>query len=413
EAVALRFLDPLEWARAARSAAWGAGQLGRMEAELARLLDEYRPTGRGQAEVDRVLRRIRDMLQGMSRGGSIELVLFGSRGYGICNDASDIDVMITSRHANVEKNKAEVKRALREVSSGLRSMRGFRNIVNISSTRVPIVKFKYSGSMPELQFEGDISCSNAIALKKTGLIKRYVDLDQRVRSVFTALKKWAKMRQISDSNTLNSYGLMMMALAFLINRRVVPPLQLLLTADVGDRCWAALADLQTSPARIQATYWRPGAVVKPSDPARCLETGNGLPVHEMGGVNTYYCNAGTAAEWQRRSPNKSTASQLLFEFFHFYGFSFDPLTQAVSPRLGSPAVPRAYLTRLEAPACQKYLAEPKQWGQKLRLLAIEDPFETSLNCGRNAPAEWVEGLLWEMRRAATILAPGHQDSRHG
>ncbi|KAJ2238048.1 hypothetical protein GGF40_000648 [Coemansia sp. RSA 1286] len=406
-----KFLNPLDHVRAAGSAAWGEGELDQLEEEVAGVLNAYRPTGRGQEEVDMALQRIRTMLEGKSWGDSIQLVLFGSRGYGICNDSSDIDMMITSKHTNKERNKAEVKRALKEVSSGLRSMRGFYNIVNISSTRVPIVKFKYCRPKSGLEFEGDISCSNAMALHKTSLVKQYIDMDGRVRSVLVVLKKWAKLREISDSNTMNSYGLMMMALAFLISRRVVPPLQLLATTQAGDRCWTGLSAMHESASRIQAAYWKPGSVVMPREPFSCLETGAKLPVCEIGGSNAYFCQIDTTAEWQ--SPNKSTASQLLFEFFHFYGFSFDPLTHAVSPRLGSPSVSRKYLTKLEAPDCQKYLKDPKQWGQKLRLLAIEDPFETSLNCGRNAPAEWVEGLLWEMRRAASILAPGYHQQVGG
>ncbi|KAJ1645145.1 hypothetical protein LPJ64_003252 [Coemansia asiatica] len=409
-----RYLDPLEWVRGAGSVVWRAEQLVHMENELAELLNEYRPTRHGQAEVDRVMQKIMGMLVSKSRDDSIKLVLFGSRGYSICNDSSDIDAMIISGHTNDdEKKKAVVKRALRDVSTGLRSMKRFHSIVNIPSTRVPIVKFKYSGSISGLQFEGDISCSNAVALQKTRLIKQYVDMDQRVRSVLTVVKKWAKLRLISDSNTLNSYGLVMMALAFLISRRVVPPLQLLLTAQVSSRCWWALDELHRSPSRIKDMYWRPGSVTMPGDPARCLETGAYLPVCEINSSNTYFCQTDAMAHQYYQSPNRSTASQLLFEFFHFFGFSFDPLTQAVSARLGSPALPRACLPHLQAPACQRYLAEPKQWVQGLRLLAIEDPFETSLNCGRNAPAEWVEGLFWEMRRAASILAPDYHDSKHG
>ncbi|KAJ2332548.1 hypothetical protein GGI00_002738, partial [Coemansia sp. RSA 2681] len=90
---------------------------------------------------------------------------------------------------------------------------------------------------------------------------------------------------------------------------------------------------------------------------------------------------------------------------------FDPRAHAISPRLGSPAIARASLPHLAPPIDERLtIAEPNRWRNGLRLLAIEDPFDLTVNCGRSAPPEWVEGLLWEMRRAAWALLPPSSSS---
>ncbi|KAJ2455096.1 hypothetical protein EV183_001025 [Coemansia sp. RSA 2336] len=322
--------------------------------------------------------------------------IHGSRLYGLCKSSSDFDIIANVRVPRGALEDNVYMSFIKRFTARLQAQKGFSRVIWIKRARVPIIKFHYRTQSGE--YEGDISFNNGIGMSKARLIMRYMEADPRVRLFFIIVKNWGVERMICDSNVLNSFGLLMMALTFLIQEKVVPPLQLLSTSRATQKAWDNLHLLQTSPEAISQLY-----SVGESQPAMCLEKNVPLPYWTSDGFYSYFfAGHPKRGEWQ--SPNKKSAFQLAFEMFKFYGSQFDPINHAISPRLGTARIPRTSLCKLNAPTPQMYIDQPQQWRQNLRLLAIEDPFELTVNCGRNAPPEWVEGLLWEMRRAAVVMS---------
>ncbi|KAI9475318.1 hypothetical protein LPJ78_003076 [Coemansia sp. RSA 989] len=322
--------------------------------------------------------------------------IHGSRLYGLCKSNSDFDIIANVRVPRGALEDSVFMGFIKRFTARLQAQRGFSRVIWLKRARVPIIKFHYRTQSGE--YEGDISFNNGIGQSKAQLIMRYMEADPRVRLFLILVKNWGVERMICDSNVMNSFGLLMMALTFLIQERVVPPLQLLSTFRATQKTWDNLHLLQASPEAISQLY-----SVGESQPAMCLERNTPLPYWTSDGHYSYFfAGHPKRNEWQ--SPNKKSAFQLVFEMFKFYGSQFDPINHAISPRLGTARIPRTSLCKLNAPTPQMYIDQPQQWKQNLRLLAIEDPFELTVNCGRNAPPEWVEGLLWEMRRAAVVMS---------
>ncbi|KAI7821441.1 hypothetical protein BX661DRAFT_67279 [Kickxella alabastrina] len=325
-------------------------------------------------------------------------------------NSSDLDVLLTVK---VPGEDAEVKHVefFHNLAKGLYSDRGFTKVIKIMHARVPIIKFEYL-TRGNVRLEGDISINGSMSVAKTNLISSYMQIDSRVREVLLVLKVWGIRRGIINQNVLNSFGLMMMGIAFLVSRRVVPPLQLISTAKVGNRMWTNLDALHADPEAIARMYQTEPLDEQSSntDGICCLHSGKVLPDWSVEGIRGYFMNNSSSNSW--KSPNDSSAAELIHELFHFYGNEFDPINHAISPRLGTASIPRTSLSELQVPSCTMHLTSPENWHRSLRLLAIEDPFELEINCGRNAPPEWVEGFLWEMRRAAWALEPRRTGSRH-
>ncbi|KAJ2802880.1 hypothetical protein H4R21_002249, partial [Coemansia helicoidea] len=362
---------------------------------IADLNEQWRAGGSDKGPFGSLLWCISNAASKVPDGVLSRVELFGSRLYNVCREDSDIDVAVTVRSprenwvGGLHSYGSRFARALGRES-------GITSAQWIPTARVPIIKFRIRYRRRE--YGGDIVFNNGLGMAKSNMLAAYMNADPRVRPFMTLLKHWSQARLLASSNTLNSFGIMMMGLAFLISQRVVPPLQLLSTIDITEAGWQRLAEIHQTPELAAEQY---------AD-ARCVETGCELPKWEVEGHAGYFCNSLRGLKgW--RSPNRTPTIALLFEMFRFYGTRFDPLRHAISPRLGSPCLPRASLCELNAPSPGLYLPQPHEWPQKLRFLAIEDPFEHTRNTGGNVPPAWALGLLWEMRRGAWALAQSLQD----
>ncbi|KAJ2710121.1 hypothetical protein H4R19_003905, partial [Coemansia spiralis] len=363
--------------------------------ELISLYSEWRAGGPGSTLFPKLEAAIRKAGSAAPNGFIKSAEMFGSRLYNVCRKDSDIDVAVTVR--SQRKGWLSGFNAYgRRFAQALQKQPGIRQAVWVSTARVPIVKFTMVKGGET--YSGDIVFNNALGLAKSKMLTTYMETDPRVRPFMTLLKHWSQARLLANSSTLNSFGIMLMGLAFLISERVVPPLQLLSTVAITDDGWQQLLKVQQSPALAAELYTNP----------RCIETGKELPKWEVEGHPAFYFSTPhRIAKW--RSPNKAPPLVLLFEMFKFYGTRFDPVHDAVSPRLGSPCVPRNCLSELHAPSPEVYLPQPQQWSNNLCLLAIEDPFELARNTAKNVPPAWALGLLWEMRRGALAIAESLND----
>ncbi|KAJ2726657.1 hypothetical protein GGI07_000380 [Coemansia sp. Benny D115] len=423
--VLLRYLDPLENVGPATIRLDPLNS--RLDEGIDDVVGKWYPSPENTIQANKLVSVLNSVVKMAIPGAKTSVRLFGSRVYGLCCNHSDLDVVIM-----VYKKKGDYvpidSKLFARVARALGSVDGFQRIIKIQHARVPIIKFTYR-SRGGLMFEGDISFNSRLSISKTALIQQYISLDPRVRSVLQVLKIWAAKRNIGNPNSLNSFGILMMGIAFLISCRVIPPLQLLSTVDIDDTAWRNLEVILNSPEAISRMYYEqneqseyPDEDVYPeyldereyenSQSAEgtrqpnniyCLQTGKELPNDLLDGIRAYFAKSASPNKW--KSTNTSSAAELLYEFFYFFGNKFDPTIHAVSPRLGSVTVPRTSLPNLNNSDCMTYLQKPNTWDGKLRLLAIEDPLEPWVNCGRNAPSAWVEGFFWEMRRAAYVLLP--------
>ncbi|KAM5299551.1 terminal uridylyltransferase 7 isoform 2-T2 [Ctenodactylus gundi] len=153
-----------------------------------------------------------------------KLSLFGSSKNGFGFKQSDLDVCMTiNGHETAEG--LDCVRTIEELARVLRKHSGLRNILPITTAKVPIVKFFHLRSGLEV----DISLYNTLALHNTRLLSAYSAIDPRVKYLCYTMKIFTKMCDIGDASrgSLSSYAYTLMVLYFLQQRNppVIPVLQ--------------------------------------------------------------------------------------------------------------------------------------------------------------------------------------------
>ncbi|XP_034438097.1 terminal uridylyltransferase 4 isoform X4 [Hippoglossus hippoglossus] len=249
-----------------------------------------------------------------------QLCLFGSSKNGFGFRDSDLDICMTLEgHETAEKlNCKEIIEGLAKV---LKKHTGLRNILPITTAKVPIVKFEHRQS----GLEGDISLYNTLAQHNTRMLAAYAALDPRVQFLGYTMKVFAKRCDIGDASrgSLSSYAYILMVLYFLQQRQppVVPVLQ-------------EIFDGQTVPERM------------------------------VDGWNAFFFD--NIEDLRRRlsvlQPNTESVGELWLGLLRFYTEEFDFKEHVISIRQ------RKRLTTFE-----------KQWTSKC--IAIEDPFDLNHNLG--------------------------------
>uniref|UniRef100_A0A3Q3WUY2 CCHC-type domain-containing protein n=1 Tax=Mola mola TaxID=94237 RepID=A0A3Q3WUY2_MOLML len=153
-----------------------------------------------------------------------QLCLFGSSKNGFGFRDSDLDICMT-----LEGHETAEKLNCKEIIEGLAKVlkkHTLRNILPITTAKVPIVKFEHRQS----GLEGDISLYNTLAQHNTRMLATYAALDPRVQFLGYTMKVFAKQRcDIGDASrgSLSSYAYILMVLYFLQQRQppVIPVLQ--------------------------------------------------------------------------------------------------------------------------------------------------------------------------------------------
>lgn len=153
-----------------------------------------------------------------------KLSLFGSSKNGFGFKQSDLDVCMTINGHETAEGLDCVK-TIEELARVLRKHSGLRNILPITTAKVPIVKFFHLRSGLEV----DISLYNTLALHNTRLLFAYSAIDPRVKYLCYTMKVFTKMCDIGDASrgSLSSYAYTLMVLYFLQQRHppVIPVLQ--------------------------------------------------------------------------------------------------------------------------------------------------------------------------------------------
>jgi len=250
-----------------------------------------------------------------------ELTLFGSSSNGFAFRHSDLDISLTFRDVPDSSNLDCIS-LIEELSEKIKRMAGMRNVVAITSAKVPIVKLFHH----QCQIEADISLYNVLARENTRLLSLYADLDPRCRTLGYMVKLFAKICDIGDASrgSLSSYAYILMMIFYL--QKVSPPVLPVL----------------------QEMY-----------PA-----GGEKPENLVDGWNAWFFSdrRKVVSEWPGFNRNRMSLGELWIGFLNFYAGDWDDKRLVVSIRQSRP------LTKFE-----------KMWNSPC--IAIEDPFELSHNLG--------------------------------
>uniref|UniRef100_A0A8D2M7J0 RNA uridylyltransferase n=1 Tax=Zonotrichia albicollis TaxID=44394 RepID=A0A8D2M7J0_ZONAL len=282
-----------------------------------RCFDELSPPLSEQQNREQILASLERFIRKEYNG---ILCLFGSSKNGFGFRDSDLDICMTLEgHENAEKlNCKEIIEGLAKV---LKKHPGLRNILPITTAKVPIVKFEHRRS----GLEGDISLYNTLAQHNTRMLATYAAIDPRVQYLGYTMKVFAKRCDIGDASrgSLSSYAYILMVLYFLQQRNppVIPVLQ-----EIFD--------------------------------------GKQIPQRMVDGWNAFFFD--DMEELKKRLPslgkNTESLGELWLGLLRFYTEEFDFKEYVISIRQ------KKLLTTFE-----------KQWTSKC--IAIEDPFDLNHNLG--------------------------------
>ncbi|XP_069785701.1 terminal uridylyltransferase 7-like isoform X2 [Narcine bancroftii] len=249
-----------------------------------------------------------------------KLCLFGSSKNGFGFRQSDLDICMTFEDRETAEGLNCIK-IIEDLARVLRKNPALKNILPITTAKVPIVKFFHVRS----GLEGDISLYNTLALHNTGLLACYAAIDPRVKYIGYTMKVFAKVCDIGDASrgSLSSYAYTLMALYFLQQRKppVIPVLQE-------------------------------------------ITCGIKKPEHFVDGWNVYYFDKldELKNKWPDYGKNKETLGELWLGLLRFYTEEFDFKEHVISIRR------KTLLTTFK-----------KQWTSKY--IVIEDPFDLNHNLG--------------------------------
>ncbi|NWQ74252.1 GLD2 polymerase, partial [Columbina picui] len=172
------------------------------------------------------------------------LFLVGSslNGFGTCSSDGDLCLVIKEEPVNtsffffniiLQVNQKTEARHVLSVLQKLFSTKlaGYIQRPQLIRAKVPIVKFrdKFSFLFTNSCVEFDLNVNNVVGIRNTFLLRSYAYIENRVRPLVLAIKKWARFHDINDASrgTLNSYSLVLMVLHYLqtLPEPVLPSLQ--------------------------------------------------------------------------------------------------------------------------------------------------------------------------------------------
>ncbi|XP_054467123.1 terminal uridylyltransferase 7 isoform X2 [Anoplopoma fimbria] len=271
-----------------------------------------------------------------------QLQLFGSSKNGFGFRQSDLDIcMVLEGQETMED--VDCISIIESLARMLRKHPGLKNILPITTAKVPIVKFYHVRT----GLEGDISLYNTLALHNTHLLALYATIDRRVKILCYVMKVFAKMCDIGDASrgSLSSYAYTLMVLFFLQQRDppVIPVLQ-----EIYD--------------------------------------GKKKPEVLVDGWNVYFFDDLKAlpSRWPQYGKNKETVGELWLGLLRFYTEDFDFREHVICLRQ------HGRLTTFN-----------KQWTSKY--IVIEDPFDLNHNLGAGLSRKMTNFIMKAFINGRTVF----------
>jgi len=293
--------------------------------------------------------------------GAATLRPFGSSVSGLHSKGADLDLTLVTDGSEMAK---EVQQDLIKQLSELLEASGQMSEVHARpNARVPIVALQDKAT----GLKCDICMCNMLAIANSQLLRTYMSLDPRARSLCFAIKYWAKRRSVNDPyrGSLSSYAWVLLAIHYL--QTCEPPVLPCLQALRG-KPWS-------------------------DDPSKMM-----VQTHDGRAFDcSYFSDTDGVREAMRLllPVNNDTVGELLSGFFRRYTREFDFVKGVASVRTGS------FLTKKD-----------KNWttkeaGVRGHLFCIEDPFELTHDLGRVIGRDTLNDVRSELDRASQMM----QDER--
>ncbi|XP_059193159.1 terminal uridylyltransferase 7 isoform X2 [Centropristis striata] len=270
------------------------------------------------------------------------LQLFGSSKNGFGFRQSDLDICMVLEGQET-MDDVDCISIIESLARLLKKHPGLKNILPITTAKVPIVKFYHVRT----GLEGDISLYNTLALHNTHLLASYAAIDRRVKILCYVMKVFAKMCDIGDASrgSLSSYAYTLMVLFFLQQRNppVIPVLQ-----EIYD--------------------------------------GKKRPETLVDGWNVYFFDdlKTLPSRWPQCGKNTETVGELWLGLLRFYTEDFDFRDHVVCIRLHD------RLTTFN-----------KQWTSKY--IVIEDPFDLNHNLGAGLSRKMTNFIMKAFINGRTVF----------
>ncbi|GJJ77701.1 speckle targeted PIP5K1A-regulated poly(A) polymerase [Entomortierella parvispora] len=285
-------------------------------------------TPQHRQQVEKLRTRVEETLLN-SLGGSFKVHVYGSQSTYLNDHQSDVDLVILGFDGDKD---------IGYISSILRG-NGYRILLVLPKAKVPIATF----FDPSTGLTSDICIVHQpLALYRSKLIDTYRRIDIRFTDLWFTIRRLSKQYGILESKKqlLSSYALTLMLITFL--QRTTPPILPLLQHQ-----FSMIAEFEESETIFDTNY------------------------------NHYSTIA---------SANKLPASELLKQFFHFYGCVVHFEEHEINARLGWVGNRKKVSAPVRADEYQ--LQE-----QKDAPLCIMDPFERDRNVARNVNSKRNVGLI--------------------
>ncbi|XP_045480956.1 poly(A) RNA polymerase, mitochondrial-like [Harmonia axyridis] len=138
----------------------------------------------------------------------------GSRVSGLQLHSSDLDMNIY-----FEKRPCKARKCTYRVAAALSESVLFDNVVNLSQPRIPIVKCVHK----ETGLKCDMNFSFLSGVENDQLIKNYLSVDNKLRSVMLVIKYWAQLHELTcKERGFSKYSLTMMFIFYLQHEHSFP-----------------------------------------------------------------------------------------------------------------------------------------------------------------------------------------------
>jgi DNA polymerase sigma len=196
------------------------GMLQPTEEQMINLLNTYQEFN---SIVSLVMERI---------GLKFDLIIYGSSVNGLAlRGDSDLDLSLVVHDlpelASMQEQELSVRRLLESVASAIRTEPRFASRFKLTQGELQVTSFGYLMQVRDTAFETDIdlSVNKILDPYNSSLIQTYSRLDERFHKLALVLKQWNKMRFEQKNERLNSYSIVLLLIAYLQHKKVLPCLQ--------------------------------------------------------------------------------------------------------------------------------------------------------------------------------------------
>ena len=179
--------------------------IAKLETQLSSFVEQQKITNPLIQRRNGIIKHLRKILT--NKFSNAKLTSFGSFESGLSLSNGDIDLCLEFDGEPPKKVMKKIARVLDED--------GMNNVKLITNSKVPIVKFLDAQSMIPV----DISVNNNLSVYNTELLRRYCEIDERVKPFILAIKYWARSRGVCDptSGSFSSYAWTLIAINALQN----------------------------------------------------------------------------------------------------------------------------------------------------------------------------------------------------